>query len=99
LKVKKLQDKILTSSILKSKIDKDNFGKINKQKKEGKLEKKWKKKMKKKTKKKKEEEEECTMDYYCNLQCIGCGWTVNSPHPLAYYLIYISFHPCLFLLY
>jgi hypothetical protein len=63
------------------------------------LEKKWKKKMKKKTKKKKEEEEECTMDYYCNLQCIGCGWTVNSPHPLAYYLIYISFHPCLFLLY
>jgi hypothetical protein len=40
LKVKKLQDKILTSSILKSKIDKDNFGKINKQKKEGKLEKK-----------------------------------------------------------
>jgi hypothetical protein len=37
--------------------------------------KKWKKK------------EECTVDYYCNSQCIGCGWTVNSLHSLVYYLI------------
>jgi hypothetical protein len=29
------------------------------------------------------------VDYYCNSQCIGCGWIVNSPHPLAYYLIVI----------
>jgi hypothetical protein len=29
------------------------------------------------------------VDYYCNPQCIGCGWIVNSPHPLAYYLIVI----------
>jgi hypothetical protein len=29
------------------------------------------------------------VDYYYNSQCIGCGWTVNSPHPLAYYLIVI----------
>jgi hypothetical protein len=46
----------------------------------------WKKKDEKKRKKK----EECTVDYYCNPQCIGCGWIVNSPHPLAYYLIVIS---------
>ena len=41
--------------------------------------------MEKKVKKK----EECTVDYYCNPQCIGCGWTVNSSHPLAYYLTVI----------
>jgi hypothetical protein len=27
------------------------------------------------------------VDYYCNPQCIGCGWTMNSLHPLAFYLI------------
>jgi len=59
---------------------KSYFGK--KKEKKGNLEKKrW-----KKTKKK----EECTVDYYCNPQSIGCGWIVNSPHPLAYYLIVIS---------
>jgi hypothetical protein len=21
-------------------------------------------------------------------ECIGCWWTVNSPHPLAYYLMH-----------
>ena len=52
--------------------------------------KKWKggklgKKVKKKQKSKKRKE--CTMDYYCNPQCIGYGWTVNSPYPLTYYLI------------
>ena len=74
--------------------------KKNKTKKGGKLEKRKvilkkkekggnlkKKRWKKKTKKKKKEE--CTVDYYCNPQCIGCGWTVNSSHPLAYYLIVI----------
>jgi hypothetical protein len=30
------------------------------------------------------------VDYYCNLQCIGCGLTVNFLYPLAYYLIVIS---------
>jgi hypothetical protein len=24
------------------------------------------------------------VDYYCNPQFIWCGWTMNSPHPLAY---------------
>ena len=48
----------------------------------------WKKKMKKNEKVKKKKEE-CTVDYYCNPQCIGCVWTVNSSHPLAYYLIVI----------
>jgi hypothetical protein len=43
----------------------------------------------KKNKKVKKKKKECTMDYYCNPQCIGCGWTVNSLHPLAYYLIVI----------
>jgi hypothetical protein len=41
-------------------------------------------------KKNEKKKEECTVDYYCNPQCIGCGWIVNSPHPLAYYLIVIS---------
>jgi hypothetical protein len=27
------------------------------------------------------------MDYCYNPRSIGCGWTVNHPHPLAYYLI------------
>jgi len=39
--------------------------------------------------KKKRRRDECTDDYYCNPQCIGCGWTMNSPHSLAYYLIVI----------
>jgi hypothetical protein len=52
--------------------------KINEKKRGGKLKKKkWKKKKK----------EECPVDYCCNPQCIGCGWTVNSPHPLGYCLI------------
>jgi hypothetical protein len=42
----------------------------------GKKIKKWKKNKKR---------EECTVD--CNPQCIECGWTMNHPHPLAYYLM------------
>jgi len=58
-----------------------NLGKKNKKQKG----KSWKKK-KKKTKKSKKKEEG-TMDYCYNPRSIGCGWTVNHPHPLAYYLI------------
>jgi hypothetical protein len=46
----------------------------------------------KKNEKVKKKKEECTVDYYCNPQCIGCGWTMNSPHPLAFYLIVIPNH-------
>ena len=40
-----------------------------------------------KSEKKRWKKKKCTVDYYCNPQCIGCGWTVNSSHPLAFYLI------------
>jgi len=43
----------------------------------------------KKNEKVKKKKVKCTVDYYCNPQCTGCGWTVNSPHLLAYYLIII----------
>jgi hypothetical protein len=55
----------------------------NKVKKHEKKEKKKKKRGKKSAKKR----EEWTVDYCCNPQCIKCGWTVNSPYHLAYYLI------------
>ena len=46
------------------------------------------KKCKKKCEKKKEKKrEECTVDYCCNPQCIGCGGTVISPHPLVVCII------------
>jgi hypothetical protein len=59
----------------KLKKKESNFGKKNKKK--GKIGKK-NEKVKKKVKKK-----ECTVDYYCNPLCIGCGRTVISPHPLV----------------
>jgi hypothetical protein len=39
--------------------------------------------------KKKKKKKECTVGYYCNPQCNECGWIMNSPHSLAYYLIVI----------
>jgi len=63
----------------KLKKKESNFGKKNKKKeKKGKIGKK-NEKVKKKVKKK-----ECTVDYYCNPLCIGCGRTVISPHPLVF---------------
>jgi hypothetical protein len=46
--------------------------KTKKKEKKGKIGKKW-----------KSEKKKCTIDYYCNPQCIGCGRTMISPHPLV----------------
>jgi len=51
------------------------------EKKKEKLQKKGENKTKKMTKKKRNA-------LLITKECIGCWWTVNSPHPLAYYLMH-----------
>ena len=75
-KGKTLQSKIFNQlNIKKVKSTKIILKKINKKKKVGKKKEKsfWKKRGKFEKKKNEKKREECTVDYYCNPQCIGRG--------------------------
>jgi hypothetical protein len=90
-KEKNYKVKILTTSIFKSKINKNNFvkNKLKKKAKIGKLKKKviLKKKSEKKTKKKKKlgkKERKSTVDYCCNPQCFWVWGNSDFPTPFSY---------------